>query len=179
MSVLDVKAAPGSGQRTRRRRWIVLPVALLCVLGTCFGYLFATAEVKPSAQLGLSVEVPGGLASITGVIPLENDGWQPPAPAAALKPDPVEGAHRVRVQVQFTALDKAGLPVDPGSFFIDGLGSGKPHPLWSSSPPMTLDQGESANTTMVFELPDKAVALVLEDSSGDRLSLGTEHHTGG
>ncbi|WP_139005517.1 hypothetical protein [Arthrobacter crystallopoietes] len=179
MSVLDVETAPGQVRIVGRRRWIALPVALLCVLGVWFGYLFATAEVKPSAQLGLSVEVPGGLASITGVIPLEKDGWQPPSPAAALKPDPVEGAHRVRVQVQLTALDRVGLALDPGAFFIDGLGSGKPHPLWSSSPPMTLDQGESVNTTMVFELPDKAVALVLEDASGDRLSLGTEHHTGG
>jgi hypothetical protein len=32
---------------------------------------------------------------------------------------------------------------------------------------------------MVFELPDKAIALVLEDAAGSRLSLGVEHHTAG
>jgi len=162
----------------RRRRLIAIPLGLVCLLGIAFGYLFLTAEVKPSAPMGASVDVPGGSASITGLVPLEIDGWQPPSPAAALSGEPQEGAHRVRIQVQFTALDQAGLPLDPAGFFIDGLGSGKPHPLWTSSSSMTLDQGETVNTTMVFELPDKAVALVLEDSSGSRLSLGTEHHSG-
>jgi hypothetical protein len=50
--MFDVEAATGQVQSPRRRRWIALPVALLCVLGACFGYLFATAEVKPNAQLG-------------------------------------------------------------------------------------------------------------------------------
>jgi hypothetical protein len=158
---------------------IVIPLALIAVLGLVFGYLFLTADVKTSAPLGASAEVEGGVASITGVVPLESDGWRPPSPVAALQKDPQEGAHRVRIQVQFTALDKAGLPLDPEGFFVDGLGSGKPGPLWTSSPSTTLAQGESTNTTMVFELPDKAIALVLEDAAGSRLSLGVEHHTAG
>jgi hypothetical protein len=163
----------------RHRRLMIIPLALVCVLGIAFGYLFLNAEVKSSAPMGASVDVPGGSASITGLVPLEIDGWQPPSPVAALSGQPQEGAHRVRIQVQFTALDEAGLPLDPAGFFVDGLGSGKPHPLWTSSSSMTLDQGQTVNTTMVFELPDKAIALVLEDSSGSRLSLGTEHHSAG
>ena len=73
-----------------------------------------------------------------------------------------EGAHRVRVEVQFTAMDPGGLRLDPAGFIVDGLGSGRPGPLWSSPEAATLDAGESASATMVFELPNKAIALVLE-----------------
>jgi hypothetical protein len=31
---------------------------------------------------------------------------------------------------------------------------------------------------MVFELPDKSIALVLKGPGGTRLSLGLSHHTG-
>ncbi len=176
MSAIDVRT---DGRAKTGRRTIVIPLTLVAVLAVAFGYLFLTAEVKTSAPLGASAEVEGGVASITGVIPLESDGWQPPSPVTALQKDPQEGAHRVRIQVQFTALEKTGLPLDPGGFFVDGLGSGKPGPLWTSSSSTTLAQGESVNSTMVFELPDKAIALVLEDAAGSRLSLGVEHHTAG
>jgi hypothetical protein len=176
MSAIDVRT---DGRAKTGRRTIVIPLALVAVLGLAFAYLFLTAEVKTSAPLGASAEVEGGVASITGVIPLESDGWLPPSPVATLQKDPQEGAHRVRIQVQFTALDKTGLPLDPEGFFVDGLGSGMPGPLWTSSSSTTLAQGESVNTTMVFELPDKAIALVLEDAAGSRLSLGVEHHTAG
>ena len=118
--------------RIRRRRFIFIPLAFLCILAIGLGYLFATAEAKPSVQLGAPGEVPGGIAMITGIVPVELDGWQPPSPVAALQQGVQEGAHRVRIEVQFTAMEPGGLRLDPAGFIVDGLGSGRPGPLWSS-----------------------------------------------
>ena len=165
--------------RVWRRRLVIIPLAFLFILAIGLGYLFATAKAKPSVQLGAPAEVPGGIAMITGIVPVEVDGWQPSSPVAALQQGVQEGAHRVRVEVQFTAMDPGGLRLDPAGFIVDGLGSGRPGPLWSSPEAATLDAGESASATMVFELPNKAIALVLEGPAGERLSLGKEHHAGG
>ncbi|HET8794791.1 MAG TPA: hypothetical protein VFM62_00265 [Arthrobacter sp.] len=179
MSVLleEGEARPVQGGRRRR---VFIPLAILAFLAASLGYLFlTTSEPEPSAPLGASVTVPGGMAGITGVMPLEVDGWEPPAASAIPGTPPQEGAHRVRVQVRLTALDAAGLRYDPQEYFVDGIGSGQPHALWSSPSAQQLDQGETITATMVFELPDKAIALVLENEAGARLSLGSEHHTGG
>lgn len=165
--------------RIRRRRFIFIPLAFLCILAIGLGYLFATAEAKPSVQLGAPGEIPGGIAMITGIVPVELDGWQPPSPVASLQQGVQEGAHRVRIEVQFTAMEPGGLRLDPAGFIVDGLGSGRPGPLWSSPESTLVDEGESVSATMVFELPNKAIALVLEGPTGSRLSLGKEHHSGG
>lgn len=179
MSILLEKGEARPVQRRRRRR-VLIPLTILALLAASLGYLFlTTSEPEPSAPMGASVPVPGGMAGITGVTPLEVDGWQPPTAAAVLGTQPQEGAHRVRVQVQFTALDTTGLRYDPQKYFVDGIGSGQPDALWASPSAQDLDQGESITATMVFELPDKAIALVLENEAGSRLSLGSEHHTGG
>jgi hypothetical protein len=176
VAVLDPEARPVPH---RRRRLIAIPLALICLLAVGLGYLFTTAETTPSTQLGAPAEVPGGIALITGIVPLESDGWEPPSPAASLAQPVQEGAHRVRVQVQFTAMEAQGLKLDPAAFVVDGLGSGRPGPVWVSPQATVLEQGGSAEVTMVFELPDKAIALVLEGPEGGRLSLGKSHHTGG
>ncbi|MCV9995614.1 hypothetical protein OIU93_15100 [Paeniglutamicibacter sp. ZC-3] len=162
-----------------RRYLMVIPLGLLCLLAIGLGYSLNTAKTAPSVQLGAPAEIPGGIAMITGIVPLEVDGWQPPSPVAALQQDAQVGTHRVRVEMQFTALDPAGTRLDPARFIVDGLGSGQPVPLWSSPDAAFVQEGESVRATMVFELPDKAVALVLEGPDGGRLSLGKEHHSGG
>ena len=172
---VEHKTRPG---KIRRRRFIFIPLAFLSILAIGFGYLVTTAKAKPSVQLGAPAEVPGGIAMITGIVPVELDGWQPPSPVDGLRQDVQEGAHRVRIEVQFTAMDPGGLRLDPAGFIVDGLGSGRPGPLWSSPEATLVDEGESVSATMVFELPNKAIALVLEDSTGSRLSLGKEHHSG-
>ncbi len=158
---------------------MIIPLSILCLLGICLGLLVFASPGKPSTQLGASAEVPGGLASISGVIPLEKDNWRPPASADAMDVAPMEGAHRVRIVVQFTALDPDGMSIDSSGFVVDGLGTGEPRPLWAETTEEKIDQGEFAVATLVFELPDRAVELVLENDSGYRLSLGTTHHTGG
>lgn len=179
MSALLEKEEARPVQRGRRRR-VLIPLAILALLAASLGYLFlTTSQPEQSAPLGASVPVPGGMAGITGVMPLEVDGWQAPGAAAVLGTQPQEGAHRVRVQVQFTALNGSGLRYDAQEYFVDGIGSGQPEVLWSSPSEEDLDQGESITATMVFELPNKAIALVLENPAGSRLSLGSDHHTGG
>jgi hypothetical protein len=165
--------------KATRRYLMFIPLGLLCILAIAIGYSLTTAKPAPSVQLGAPAEVPGGIAMITGIVPLEVDGWQPPTPVAALQQGVQAGAHRVRVEVQFTALDPGGMRLDPAGYIVDGLGSGQPVPLWSSPDAALFDKGESVRATMVFELPDKAIALVLEGPTGGRLSLGKEHHVGG
>ena len=164
---------------SRRRRFLAIPLVFLLMLAIGLGYLILTAKTKPSTQLGAPAEIAGGIAMITGIVPLEVDGWQPPMPVAVLQQEVQEGAHRVRIEVQFTAMDPGGISLDPAGFVVDGLGSGRPGPLWSSPDSTVVEEGESVSATMVFELPNKAISLVLESPTGSRLSLGKEHHAGG
>ena len=52
---------------------------------------------------------------------------------------------------------------------------GLSRPLWRYDD----HAGDRDRARLLDSMRDKAVALVLEDASGDRLSLGTGHHTGG
>ena len=118
------------------------------------------------------------MASIGEIVPVEDDGWEPDDNDDALDGAPAEGGHRVRLVVRITALEPGGLQVDTGDFSISGLGREQFRPLWQSPAAADLKQGEAVGATLVFELPDKAVALVLDGPGGSRLSLGLSHHTG-
>ena len=157
---------------------MIIQLIILCLIGTSLGLLVFASPGKPSTQLGASAEVPGGLATISGVIPLEKDDWRPPASTDGMDEAPEEGSHRVRIMVLFTALDQAGRFVDSSGFFVDGLGTGEPRPLWAETA-KEIDQGDFAIITLVFDIPDRAIELVLQHETGFRLSLGSVHHTGG
>lgn len=152
-------------------------LTLLCTMGLALGYLFLNVKPEPSVPLGASAVVPGGMARVNGVVPLEVDGWLPRERPPALRGSPADGTHRVRVLVQFTALADGGIALEADNFAVTGLGGGKQRPLWSSFSAAQVRQGESVDATMVFELPDKAVALVLEGPGNARLSLGLAHHS--
>ena len=152
----------GSPRSRRRRKLLLIPLSLLCALGLLLGYLFLTAKPEPSTPLGASAVIPGGTARVSDVVPREKDGWLPPERVQVLDAGPSAGTHRVRILVQFTALD----------------GDGSIRPLWAAPGKAQLGQGDSADATMVFELPNRAVALVLEGPDNTRLSLGLSHHTG-
>lgn len=166
------------GLTVKRRRALLIPLSLLCALGLALPYLFLTAKPQPSIPLGASTFVPGGMASISEIVPLEADGWQPGEGGAALAGSPPEGSHRVRLVVQLTALDRDGVQLAASDFSVTGLGPLRAQPLWSSTPKLSLPQGKSLGATMVFEVPDKAVALVLEGPGNARLSMGLAHHSG-
>ncbi|WP_258006388.1 hypothetical protein [Arthrobacter sp. AFG20] len=174
------KPATAATSRTgtrRRRKLLLIPLSLLCALALVLGYLFLTAKPEASTALGASAVIPGGTARINGVIPLEKDGWLPPERVQVLDEGPSAGTHRVRILVQFTALEGEGTTLDTSQFSVTGLGANSIHPLWTAPAKAELQQGDTADATMVFELPNQAIALVLEGPGNTRLSLGLSHHT--
>lgn len=157
---------------------MLIPVAMLAVIGLALAYLFLTAQPEPSVPLGASASIPGGMASIGEIVPVEDDGWEPEDNDDALDGVPAEGSHRVRLLVRITALEPGGVQLDARDFSISGLGREQFRPIWESPSVADLKQGESVGATLIFEVPDQAVALVLEGPGDSRLSLGLSHHTG-
>ena len=175
MSAAELEATPAPGRKRRRR--VLIPIAMLCLIGLALTYLFLAAPPESSVPLGASASIPGGMASIGEIVPVEDDGWEPDDNDDALDGAPAEGSHRVRLLVQITALEPDGLRLDTGDFSISGLGREQFRPLWQSPSVADLDQGASVGATLIFEVPDRAVALVLDGPGGSRLSLGLSHHT--
>ncbi|MBP1234687.1 hypothetical protein JOE40_000154 [Arthrobacter sp. PvP102] len=173
-TVIEARA---QAPKTRARRMLI-PAALLCSIGIALAYLFLTATPLPSVPLGAAASIPGGMASISGIVPLEVDDWEPPGDDDFLDASPPAGSHRVKIIVRITALEEDGVQFHTGDFMVTGLGSTGVDPVWSSIGAARLGQGESVAETLVFEVPDKAVALVLEGPGDARLSLGLAHHTG-
>ena len=172
----SVEANPAAS--VSRRRHILIPVALLGIIGLALAYLFLTARPEPGVPLGASAAIPGGMASIGGIMPVEDDGWEPDDNDDALDGAPAAGTHRVRLLVRITALEPDGVRLDARDFSISGLGREHFQPLWASPPRADLAQGESVGATLIFEVPDRAIALVLDGPGNSRLSLGLSHHTG-
>ena len=161
------------------RKILVVPAILLALVAALLISIATAAPRTPPAMLGASAELDGGLARIHGVIPLETDGWTPPAPAPALAGAPAAEFHRVRILVELTALEEDGISYDPTRYTVSSFGTGAWMPVWFSPAPATARQGESINATLVYELPDKAIDLALELPGGPGLSLGAGHHRGG
>jgi hypothetical protein len=176
MSATELKGTPAPG--VSRRRLMMIPVALLGIIGLALAYLFLTARPEPSVPLGASASIPGGMASIGEIMPVEDDGWEPEDNDDALDGAPAAGSHRVRLVVRITALEPGGVQLDARDFSISGLGSERFRPVWESPMAADLREGQSIGATLIFEVPDKAVALVLDGPGNSRLSLGLSHHTG-
>ena len=162
-----------------QRAKILVPVILLGLVAALVASVVMAAPRKPPVPLGASAAVTGGLARISGVVPVETDGGLSTAASGLPANPPAEGLHRVRLLVELTALEKAGLAYDPADYSVSGLGTGTWKALWSSPGPADVPQGQSINATLVFELPDKAIDLTLELPGGPGLSLGAGHHRGG
>ena len=176
MSATELAGNPAPG--VSRRRLLLFPVALLGIFGLALAYLFLTARPEPSVPLGASAAIPGGMASIGEIMPVEDDGWEPEDNDDALDGAPAAGSHRVRLLVRITALEPGGVQLDGRDFSISGLGGELFRPVWESPSVADLEPGQSIGATLIFEVPDKAVALVLDGPGTSRLSLGLSHHTG-
>lgn len=168
-----------TGRRSIPRHRILIPAALLLgLVGGATWVMTNSVEEEPAALLGAADPVDGGLARINGILPLESDDWEPEVDVPALETAVTDGAHRVRVLLELTALEEDGITFDASDYFIDGLGTGEPRVIWASPSTHSAAQGETIDATLVFEIPNEALALVLSDGGETRLSLGTEHHTG-
>ncbi len=161
-----------------KRIRILVPTALLAIVGVLVAGIFLTGPRKPPAMLGASTSVEGGLARIQGVIPTEVDGWTPAAAPASFAEKPAAGLHRVRILLEFTAMEQEGLSFDSSSYRISSLGAGEWKAVWSTASQATARQGESIDAVLVFELPDRAIDLTLELPGGPGLALGAGHHKG-
>lgn len=161
---------------TVKRMKFLVPTVLLALVGALLISILTAPPRVPPAMLGASANLDGGLARIHGVIPIEADGWTPPAPAAALAAGPGGELHRVRILVELTALEPEGMSFNPSQYAVSSLGAGTWRPVWFSPAPAMAHQGESISATLVYELPDRAIDLTLELPGGPGLSLGAGHH---
>lgn len=162
-----------------RRRRLTVPLVLLALILLTPGVwiLLVSQSTDVGTPLGAAADLPGGVARINGVIPLESDGWLPPEPQDALDGPADAGMHRVRIIVEVTALSPAGIRFSAADYAIDGLGAGRPRLLWANPEHQTVEQGESLSATLVFEIPNENVALSLTGEDDVRLALGVGHHT--
>ncbi|SDM55571.1 hypothetical protein SAMN05216368_101301 [Cryobacterium flavum] len=159
-----------------RRRKILIPLAVVWLVMAALACALLLTGTKPSTAFGDTTAVPGGLARISAVIPLESDGWVPPGSADRLDSAVQPGAHRVRILLELTAADAAGLSFDAADYSLSGVGS-HATALWVDLSQREAAAGTSVLATLVFEIPNQAIALVLDGPQGARLSLGTGHHT--
>ncbi|MBG6212559.1 hypothetical protein RCH23_001051 [Cryobacterium sp. CAN_C3] len=160
----------------RRRRTIVISLAIVWLVMAALACVLLLTGTKPSTPFGDTATVPGGQARISAVIPLESDGWVPPSAADRLVGPVPPGAHRVRILLELTAADAAGLDFDAADYSLSGIGSSA-IALWVDPIRQKAGTGTSILATLVFEIPNQAIALVLDGPEGAHLSLGTGHHT--
>ncbi|TFC24760.1 hypothetical protein E3O25_16685 [Cryobacterium sp. TMT1-3] len=158
-----------------RRRILIVLVIVWLVMAALAAVLLVTGT-KPSTPLGDTAAVPGGLARISAVIPLDSDGWVPPSGGDSLASTVAPGAHRVRVLLELTRTDAASLTFDASDYSLSGLGS-RATALWVEPDRLEVPVRASVLATLIFEIPNQAIALVLDGPQGARWSLGTSHHT--
>lgn len=174
----DARLRDTSGLTSRLRRRLQIPLTVLgALLLLAAGAVIATPRTETTGtMLGASGAVSGGIARINGVIPLETDGWLPAARSTIFTEPARDGTHRVRIILELTALDPAGIDYDAENFTIEGWGSGTSRLVWAEPTSAVLAQGEVVTATQVFEIPNLAIELTLR-ANQSRFALGTGHHT--
>ncbi|WP_148666441.1 hypothetical protein [Cryobacterium aureum] len=80
------------------------------------------------------------------------------------------------ILLELTAADAAGLSLDAADYSLSGIGS-RATSLWVDPSQQAAAAGTSVLATLVFEIPNRDIALVLDGPQGARLSLSTGHHT--
>ena len=64
-------------------------------------------------------------------------------------------------------------------YVVERLGGRTSQVVWASPSEAPLARNETVQAELVFEVPDKALELTLAGAGDVRLSMGTEHHSGG
>ena len=162
----------------RRTVLAMIPVATLGVMGGGLGvHRLLNPPPAPATPLGAVATVAGGMALIQGIIPLESATWVPPTPAPNLAKPVATGGHRVRLLLALTAVEPGGIDFVAADYSVQEIVGFKAGPLWTSHERRHIARGETLSVTMVFEIPNKSIQLVLQGPGSARLSMGTNHHT--
>lgn len=174
----DGPPAQDKRRPSRRTVFALVPLAALATTGVGVGAarLLRPPDV-PATPLGALGSLDGGLARIHGIIPLETDSWKPPEPVATLKSPIASGGHRVRVLLELTASKASGVRFESTDFAVGEIVGFRAEPLWASQQSAIISLGENLQVTFIFEIPNKAIQLVLEGPGQLRLALGTAHHS--
>ena len=163
---------------TRRSVLTMLPIALTSVAAAAVGVQMLRREPEaPATMLGGIGALPGGLAQIRGIIPLEFDQWSPPTPVTSLQKIPAAGSHRVRIFLELTATENPGINFVASNYRVEDFAVLSVPSLWADEQEVHLKPGQSQQFAMVFEIPDRAIALILSGPKELRLGLGTDHHS--
>jgi hypothetical protein len=179
------EASPGEASEVKSPRArsravkMILTLLVLVLTGAAVTVFLLPSGDRSGTPLGAAASLPGGLARVNGVLPLETDGWTPPNGSARFGEPAPEGMHRVRLLVEVTALDAQGIDFSADDWAITGLGSERPELFWADPERGELRQGDVMTATLVFQIPNQSIALNLEGPGGVRLALGVGHHTPG
>lgn len=175
----DPQTEPARRRRPSRRSVLaVIPVAALGVMGGGLGvHRLLYPPPAPATPLGAVATVTGGMALIKGIIPLESGTWVPPTPSPALATPIADGGHRVRLLLDLTAVEPGGIDFAAADYSVQEIVGFKAGPLWASHGHRHVAQGETLAVTMIFEIPNKSIQLVLQGPGSVRLGMGSDHHT--
>lgn len=172
------KATSGGFHPSRRAVLTMLPIALTGVAAAAFGAQMLRREPQaPATMLGGIGALPGGLAQIRGIIPLELDQWSTPTPVPSLQKIPAAGSHRVRILLELTSTENPGIDFVASDYRVEDFAVLSVPPLWADEQALHLGLGQTQQFTVVFEIPDRAIALVMAGPAELRLGLGTDHHS--
>ena len=166
--------------RWHGRRRVAIPLAALWLCAAGFAVWLGVTGGPSAVPLGDTAAIDGGVVRVSGVIPLENDGWVPGDLTTAFTDPVVDGAHRIRVLIDLGSTSDRSVQFSASDYTIDGLGVDRRSAIWSSTERRSVGPGEDFEAMMVFEVPDRAIslALVKTDPSPMRLLLGAGHHSG-
>lgn len=163
---------------TRRTMLTLIPVAALVTAGSGLGAArLLNPPEPPATPLGAIASLEGGLARIHGIIPLESVPWTPPETIIALEAPIAAGGHRIRLILELTAIEARGVRFRPTDYTIEEIAGFRAEPLWASHVDSDVQLGQSLQVTFIFEIPNKAIQLVLRGPQRVRMGLGSDHHS--
>jgi hypothetical protein len=165
------QVAAGARPRTANRRPILLlgglAIVLLGVGGWASMHLTAVSQIHP---IGVPIAIPHGQAQ---VVDIEH------VPADQLGASLPDGAHAVRVNVFLTADPNAPMDITGSSFVIEGEGiDGAIEPSRVVPARVRVQDGDVAQVSLVFAVPDESTDLVMVLPGGERVSAEHQDHPG-
>ncbi|HRO93956.1 hypothetical protein [Citricoccus sp.] len=79
--------------------------------------------------------------------------------------------------LELTAVEPGGIDFVATDYSVQEIVGFTAGPLWASHERHRIARGETLPVTMVFEIPNKSIQLVLQGPGSARLGMGSDHHT--